>query len=274
MKKNLSFKTVGTILFVAAGMFFIFQGCQKDDYFDREKIDQTIATSPELEEYVIAASDFQHSLNAFAHEMNKVDFSNLEIVQDSAGNYVTYLPGIIRSLRVEEKAQIMNEKKKALLRKYPQLASWNFSEANNYVNYSTDQSVKVNSKFLELGFNKYMALTKSGTTEMFGTLGEVMAYIADWMTRPDYVEAYIVIYYDGTKEVFVDDRNTATESYLPITNDNGNITRKGKRVQWIAHTHQESAKPGDADKAMAAKYPGLTQGIYYDGAFNWYNIAE
>ena len=49
MKKNLSFKTVGTILFVAAGMFFIFQGCQKDDYFDREKIDQTIATSPELE---------------------------------------------------------------------------------------------------------------------------------------------------------------------------------------------------------------------------------
>ena len=44
MKKNLSFKTVGTILFVAAGMFFIFQGCQKDDYFDREKIDQTIAT--------------------------------------------------------------------------------------------------------------------------------------------------------------------------------------------------------------------------------------
>ena len=112
MKKNLSFKTVGTILFVAAGMFFIFQGCQKDDYFDREKIDQTIATSPELEEYVIAASDFQHSLNAFAHEMNKVDFSNLEIVQDSAGNYVTYLPGIIRSLRVEEKAQIMNEKRR------------------------------------------------------------------------------------------------------------------------------------------------------------------
>ena len=103
MKKNLSFKTVGTILFVAAGMFFIFQGCQKD---------QTIATSPELEEYVIAASDFQHSLNAFAHEMNKVDFSNLEIVQDSAGNYVTYLPGIIRSLRVEEKAQIMNEKRR------------------------------------------------------------------------------------------------------------------------------------------------------------------
>ena len=109
---------------------------------------------------------------------------------------------------------------------------------------------------------------------MFGTLGEVMAYIADWMTRPDYVEAYIVIYYDGTKEVFVDDRNTATESYLPITNDNGNITRKGKRVQMVAHTHQESAKPGKADNAMAAKYPGLTQGIYYDGIISWYNIAK
>lgn len=254
------------------GLTIFLSSCQKDDFEDG--INQEIAKSPEMEEYIIAASVFNESLNIFNEEIKKVDFSKLEIVTDQDGRKVIHLSEAIRSLYLEQKAGIMNEKKEALLKKYPQLVSENLDTKYKYINFCVKKSVKVNDNFLERGIIINLPLTKGGLSETFSGYDSMMSYIAQWMYNPNYVEAYIVVYSGGSTEVYIDSSNTpsySTISIYPTSNPNV-YTRNGQNILYVAHTHQYSSTPGGTDLSMKAKYPGLNQAIYYNGSMTFFNL--
>jgi hypothetical protein len=263
-------KKVFNMLYMIAIMMIagIFQSCNNaDDFAENE-----IANSSELEEYIIAAADFQQSLQTFVHEFGKVDLLSLKTKINSEGKEVIYFPASIGDIRIEEKIQIMNEKKEALFCKFPYITFMDLNKVKGYVNYSINNSIKVNDKLLEFGIKMHIPLLKpNGISEYFNNFLEFADYLAAWVTNPNYVEAYIIAYEDGTKEIYVDDRNDATNSYLPFSYNNGNPTRNGKAISYIAHTHLSGHTPGSLDLVGAKLYPLLKQGIYYNGSIEFYN---
>jgi hypothetical protein len=87
------------------------QSCNRYDDESSGSMDNNIVNSVELEEYIIAASDFKQSLAIFEKEINNVDFSKLEVSYDTDGRKITRLPASFASIKIEEKLQIFNEKK-------------------------------------------------------------------------------------------------------------------------------------------------------------------
>ena len=261
-KSYLKINIIITYLVLLIIICIVLISCQKED----NTIDQTIANSRELDEYIIASADVQQTLNVFAFEFDKVDLLSLEIENSSDGKSVIHFPASIRELRIEEKILVMNEKKEALLRKYPQITT----SAIRYVDYSINNSLTINNKFLEFGINIHSPLVKSGNSEFFSNFGAFADYLVTWMSNPNYTEVYIIAYQDGTKEIFQDSRNDYSNSYLSFTYNNGEATRGGKVISYVAHTHQNGNIPSTQDNSMATKYPQLKQGIYFNGKIDFF----
>jgi hypothetical protein len=97
MKTYMKFFTV-----IAICVACFMTGCQKDTYFENTPIENEIVNSIELEEYIIAASDFKQTLAVFEKEISKVDFSKLEVTYDTDGREIMRLPVSVGSIRIEE----------------------------------------------------------------------------------------------------------------------------------------------------------------------------
>jgi len=270
--KKLNFLWFVLSLSLMIGMIPLLNSCQKDEGLDDKGIDKRIANSDEFAEYIIAAIDYQQAVNAFEREIAKVDFLNLAFEKDEDGTWTAYLSDSIRNIQMERKAITMKEKRDLLVCKFPSLNGMDFDEICMYLNYISKTSAKINKKYLEIGLNKNIPITKQGYSEFFRTQSEMLSFVASWVAKSDYVEAYVVIYLNGEREVYIDHKNTDTSSYLPFTYNNGAATRGGSRIYSVFHTHIRSIDPSSADSSMFLKYPALPQGIYYDGVIKYYNL--
>jgi len=82
--------------------------------------------------------------------------------------------------------------------KHPQFASLTENARNNYFRVCLRNSLNVNKKLLELGININHPLTKGGVSENYGSMDDVLKYLANWMEKSDYVEIVVIKYADGT----------------------------------------------------------------------------
>jgi hypothetical protein len=106
MNKNI-LKT--TIIVIVCFVSCFITGCQKEEnFYDQQQY--LLENSLELEEYIIAGVDFQHALNTFNTEIKNINFSQLNTSKDTKGNLIVYIP---TSVSIEEKSNILNEKKKS-----------------------------------------------------------------------------------------------------------------------------------------------------------------
>jgi hypothetical protein len=236
--------------------------------------DDEIVSSVELEEYIITASDFKQSLALFEKEFSKVDFSKLLITYDADGREIMHLPVFVSSIRIGEKIQIFNEKKQALLEKYPQFASFMPDEINEYFQQCIQSSLNVNSKLLELGVNLSRPLLKSGKTETW--YGEdwyfLMSFLSSWVNSSNYVELFIITHQNGSYSTWIDDKNTSNTAYITYTTSNGKYYFGGNSspISRIAHTHRNSQYPSGADMTTKSNMSGISHNIYYQGGFYAY----
>lgn len=259
------------ILICITALGIIGQGCQQE-YEIINNSDSEITTSSELEDYIIAASDLHQSLKTFENELTNINFSNLETVNEN-GRKVTYLPISVRSLNIEKKVALLNQKKKNLLYKYPPVSLQNLNDFAHIVNHCIEQSIRINDSFLDNNINFYQPRTRAVVGEYsFGSQNALVGYLYNWIMSPDYVEVSIYFFTDGTNMVLIDDRNEVGSSYVWFDEGGspGNYSYDGKMISSIAHTHMSSNTPSDTDYALRDNYQGIGHAIYYNGAFHYY----
>jgi hypothetical protein len=265
---NCKIRNIAVIIaFVASGLM---AGCQKEEnvYNSPDLLDNS---SLEIEEYIIAGLDYQHTLNLFNKEIQTIDFLKLSTHQDSQGNMIVNIP---ISVSIEEKILIFNEKKKLLLEKCPQIASLAPETICNYFQGVARNSSNITRKILDLGLDINTPRLKKGTVETFNNSSEYYTYLASYVNNSNYVETFIVIFTNGTAITYTDNRNTSSTCYSPgFTQSNGQWYVNGypdKPVARVAHTHIYSNTPSPADIAFKNNHPGLSTGIYYSGAIYSY----
>ena len=271
--------SIVTVL-VIAGMVVV--GCQKEE---DEPLDEAILNSSELEEYIIAGAEFQQSLANFSEQLNKIDFSTIEIAFDEEGREIRYLPTSVTSINIEGKVRAFNEKKETLRKKYPQLSSLKEDERNKYFQHCAENSIHVNSRLLEFGFydnkirlkNAYEAynFAKNQTASLYASLS---SHISD----PDNAELLILKFSDGSYIVLLFDNATGTDIWFDSSIfSKGAATGKlflggdmSTSITEIGHTHAGSGNDcAESDKDKETKNnnyfsgTGVSFSIYCNGAF-------
>jgi len=265
--------SIGTALVSIIFIGVFLQSCNDEDKIP-DTIDEEVINSPELEEYIIAGADFQQSLAAFTAGLNKIDFTTLEVTYEPGWIKVVHLP--VSSVGIEEKIKNLNEKKKVLLKKFPQFAS--LENSKEYFRQSIENSVNVRGELLKLGFNSSKPLLKSGSEGSFSNWPNTFYlsnFLDSWVNSPDYVEAIILLFDDGYWGVYIDSQNTPFESNINLTptrNSNGDIIGykyNSRTIVSFGHTHGagiSGPNPSSGDGALV----GVDNFIYYDGAYYYY----
>ena len=258
---------------VSLGIFT--QSCSKDE----EPLDESILNSSELEEYIISGADFKQSLAIFTDGLNKIDFSSLEVTYTEDGRKVVHLPTSVASIRIEEKVQVFNEKKEALLKKFPQFSSMREEIGKKYLQQCAKSSVNVCGKFLEFGIIPTQPKLKNGfeSTLWYGEdWGFLMSYLNNWVNTSNNVEMCIISFADGTYMTYTYAYNYANPGKAWV---GGFATTNGyyyfeeyqsSHVVWFAHTHFNSSNPSSADNTFKNNYPNMGHSIYYQGGFYYW----
>ncbi len=265
-----------TICLMIIVSFFVFQGCEKDEYELIDELDEAILNSSELEEYIIAGADLQQSLAIFKSKLNKIDFSKLEVTYDAEGKKVVHFSsGLVGNIRIEEKVQIFNDKKQALQKKFPQFVSFRETETDKYFQKSIENSVNVKGGLLKLGINFSIPKLKSGTETWGGAEDEysMKVFLHDWCNEEDYVELAIYYYEDGTFGTYQFAGATSSNvdvQYYPGSDGKIYFPPGGSSsaIISIGHTHLNSSTPGTKD--LTNRIPGVTEFIYYNWGMYYY----
>ncbi|MDR2038947.1 MAG: hypothetical protein LBQ60_13575 [Bacteroidales bacterium] len=267
--KKISIISIVVITLVAS---FIITGCQREE---DEPLDDIILNSSELEEYIIAGADLKQSLAIFTEELNKIDFSALEVTYDVEGRKVMYLPMSVSSISIEAKLQTFNETKEALRKKFPHFSSLREDMHEKYFQQCVKSSVNISSKFLELGINITQPKLKNGTEGItyWGSWTDVMYELLMWVQNPNYVEMVIMTFADGKLITYINPKNTTNKAHVSIGTQNGYHYFEGYQsspLTSFTHTHRDSADPGTADNTFKETYPNMSHSIYYQEGFYYY----
>jgi len=253
------------------------QSCSKEEY-EPVVLDEEILNSSELEEFIVAGADLQQSLAIFTDGLNQIDFSTLEVITHAEGKESIHLPSSFwKSIRIEEKLQIFNEKKEVLIRKIPQFTACREDIQKKYLNACVNNSVNVQGEFLKLGIKSSRPLLKGGTLESWSgeDLYALIYFLVSWMSSSNYVELFILSYTNGTYGTWVDDRNTPLKCHASFNRINDTWYHQGNAVSWVAHTHSNDSCASPEDKYNATnKTPGLPSYIYYQGGYYGYNFCD
>lgn len=273
IKKNQ--KTAIFSLVVIFACFFT-QSCEKDPFLSEvspaEHLSEIelVSKSDELENYIIAATDLQEALKTFEKEFIVIDFANLETAIED-GKKIRYLPATIRSIDIEGKVILMNEKKEALLNKYPQLLTLEPRDFADYVNNCIKRSVRLNEFFLDKKINIYQPSLKSVISEYtFDNTSQLVGHLYNWTFMPDYVELNIVFFSDGTFLIVLDSNNTPTHAEITIGTRGNRYYYNGKEISEIAHTHRSGYSPSPKDIETKNQNPHCSWSIFYNGVFYFY----
>jgi hypothetical protein len=273
--KNKNLKvTLATSVALLSFVTLLIGGCQVETNHD--EIDPVITNSPELEDFIIAATDLDQAMNIFKREIENMDFTKLEtVIKD--GREVTYLPEPIPSLHIEQKSLLMQEKRVALFNRFPQFASMDVDDARRHIDKCIKQSERVTDDFLKKGINIYQPLTRQTPHESFATSydnkSKLISDLSNWLGQPNYSEVYILMYQDGTYRVYPGGGNGYSANIVLKGNTQTGVyyyptASPSNKIIGIAHTHQHSANASNDD--IANKRNGLPAYIYFGGAFHRY----
>lgn len=264
-----------TICLMIITCFFVFQGCEKDEYELIDELDEVMLNSSELEEYIISGADLQQSLAIFISKLSKIDFSKLEVTYDAEGKKVLHLsPVLVGNIRIEEKVQIFNDKKQALQKRFPQFVSFREAEVDKYFQKSIENSVNVKGAFLKMGINFSIPRLKSGNETWGGYEDEysMKVFLHDWSDNPEYVELLIIYYGDGTIATYQHPQATANNTYFTGYEMNGQTYfpqgGSSSPVVSVGHTHQNSSTPSGKD--LEYRIPNVSEFIYYNWGMYYY----
>lgn len=147
MKTRLLVKVMAASL-LAVGAALILWACQKEKY-PEDKIDTQIASSAEMENYIVAGYELQAALVEFQKELNKVDFSKLEFVSGTDGKLVMRVP--IPHQNFIEKLKALNMNRSALQSRFPELAGFALERRNSIIGSCIACSMTVATKLLDTG---------------------------------------------------------------------------------------------------------------------------
>ncbi len=270
MKKQLLFQilSVGIVVLTAC---LILWACQKEKY--PNDIDARIAASPEMEAYIVAGYELQAARNEIQQELNKIDFSKLEFVREADGRLVMHLP-TDQAFSFETKLKKLNVTKGVLQSRFPELSAFSLLRSEKIITSCIENSVTVSSTLLNLGFDISLPTKRPGGPEGFE---DGMLFLENWVRNPNYVEAMMVVYRDGSSAIYVDPRNTSTQSHITLERTNGlYYYREGgsdSPILFLAHTHQSGPRPSAEDLIEMKKYPGLIGAVYYDGTLTAYDAS-
>ncbi|MDR1223086.1 MAG: hypothetical protein LBL07_09470 [Tannerella sp.] len=276
--KRTGFLYMGIILAGIIILGFFVQSCSDDSFSSETDADRQlsemelklIAESNEFEDYMMTAADLLQSFRIFEKELAKVDYAKLETVIEN-GREVRYLPEAIRTLQVDRKVVLMNEKKEILLNKYPQLSEQELLSFTKCVDICIGRSIRVNEFFLDKKINIYRPLLKSVIAEYeFDTINQLVGYLYGWTFSPDYVEVHAFFFTDGTYMVALDSRNTANGCAITITTAGDKHYFNGKEISVMSHTQTANNTPSDRDFETKEQFPHCSHAIFYNAGFYFY----
>ena len=266
--KNKKKSIISIALAIVISFGIILQGCTSELVFDDD-----ILNSPELEEYIIAGADLASSVAIFKKELNKIDFSKLEVTQDSEGRMVKRLPAGSISKSIEEKVYTLNEKKETLREKFPEFSNFSIEKSNKYFQICAKKSLNVSSKLLEFGYATSRSMLKSGTVEFFDNDCDLRNFLWSWCNNSSYVEVMIIRYSNGYYDVFFANGATSSSTSIILHPGNGSWYFKGgsfpnSSITDIGHTHIHHSNPGNSDNTKP--YSGISYFIFFNNSCYYY----
>jgi hypothetical protein len=268
------------ITVLLSGLFILilslpFSGCSDDEY-EESVIDTEIASSLELEEYIVAAADFAKSMATFRSRMNRVDFPKLKATQDEEGNKIVQLPEMITALNMDEKLELFNQKKEAVQKAYPKILTMSSQTRRAHMKKCIQNSQNVNTGLLALGI-KVRPLLKNDIYEDYGYATDGMwGTLCGWVDDPNYAEIFIFECPSGWMTVLAEG-STRDSTRLKYFRDNSTGLIYLDRaltigpIQKHGHTHTDNFTPSGDD--LATKND-LSPGIPYFFIFFQSGIHE
>lgn len=267
MKKKI---LISMFFAAVAAIAVIAVSCQKEKHPD-EELSVAIASSSEMEEYIVSGYELQAAAKEFEKALNQVDWSKLSFVKDEDGREVMRLP--VQSLNFETKLRQFNGRKGALQKRYPQVVSMPLETCSHIIRSCVQRSETVSAKLLDMGINVFQPMTKI-RPEGFE---DGMDFLDGWMGTPNYVEAMMVVYRDGSSAIYVDPSNTYNQSHISLEHRGGLYYYpqggSSSPILFLAHTHQSGPNPSPEDYASAGQTPGLMEAIYYNGNLYGYDAS-
>ena len=278
MKNRISIRiSLLSALFIAICVIsgFLFQGCAKDaiQKTNDTGLDTVMANSPEFEDAIIAASDLHQSLVAFKTDLREFNLSHPKAVDGPNGTKIVNIPGMEN---IMGKIRTFNEKKKLLLKEYPQFSTLPATIRKDYFKNCMQNSMKVSSELLRMGVNIYQPATRSptGAESYFDDQDDLTDFLDNLMSDPDcYVEVQVIFFADGTYATFINDVATVDDTTMVLYQKDGGYVFPdengvNKEVIGVGHTQaygSDDTVPSDTDKDN--KYPGIANYIYYGNGF-------
>ena len=255
-----------SFLFCTIVLLIIGFSCQQ---YESDSIHEKVTEPVELEEYILSGLVFQHSLSQFKEEINKIDMLSLKPTIDSRGNVVMIIP---TKISIENKSKVFNQKKKALLEKYPELKKLRSEKRQDVIKERTDNSLKITKALMELEYINDQPRVRSNPSEFFFTTFSdeegAYAYLDQQIASSSYVEIVLIVFEDGQVMTYTTSDNDATTSFYPpltqLTDEKWySIFNSTSPVSYIAHTHRYSSEPSQED--IDNRYDGLDERIYTSG---------
>ena len=208
----------------------------------------------------------------YTEKLTKIDLSKLEVTQDAEGRKIMRLPEDVAPSSIKEDIRNFDEKKVALLKKFPQFDSFREDMREKYFQECIQNSVNVKSKFLELGINTSRPKLKNGAecnTQYYDSYN----YFFGHLYNTTHAEVVFIGFTDGTYAIYECTDFAYNYSYYtgfgrhPSTGalyylDNG------KAVSWMGHSHMYNSTPTDPEDYDARDtYWGVNHYVFYDGTF-------
>ncbi len=250
---------------LTASVLAFFTGCETMGPVDN--VNDEINESVEMEEYILAGLDLQHSLNQFKEELKGIDMLALMPTLDSKGKLVINLP---TKISIEKKSKDFNTKKKVLLDKYPELKNMKAGKRHNHIRETVDNSLMITKAIIEFELSNQPRL-RSGPAEVgnYDSEADAFTFLDQQLASPNYVEVVLVVFKDGTAITYIKDDFTATSCYYPtLKKIDGEwyltTSLYPQPIEYIGHTHQSNPLPSTEDLEVGG-YIGLMQVIYFSG---------
>jgi len=285
--KKIKFLIAGLALVLVASLGFFVQSCSQEDdpIYSSEQLDSNIVNAPELEDLIIAGAEYNRALVDLENEFNKIDFSTLEVTYDAEGRKVVHLPTtFVETIKLDEKALSLYEKKEVFRNKFPQFSSFSEGMGKKYFQQCAQNSVNVKNEFLKLGINTTQPRLKSGSEiEMDENFSQIIYLLNALLNDPtNYKEVYIIGYADGSYEIVKNpDATDSSNGKLTITYNytKQTMSYNGKQITSVGHPHTDTSDPtpntlDENGEYVSSDYietmPGVSLYIYFQGELHYY----
>ena len=268
-------------LILANGIFtlVVFLNCScESDLSEEVTIEYEIAYSEELENMIIASYDMQRSIEELSKELNREGKGKeiLSLINSCEGG-ILKLP-LLTDL--DNKVRIFNERKKDLLDKYPDFFSNSPETRNSLMKECLKNSRRVNREMLRLGYSPFQTRSYGDdwNEESYSSRDEAISDLNNSINDPNYVEALMYVFRDGTAKVITSSSSSAQHcNTVGIEKRNDLYYYTGhpsSPIDAIIHTHRDSKDPSITDQNQVSKYPGVKFGILYNGYVYYYGEPE